>query len=135
MTERQDVAAAPAPFPGAGGPYPAAPGQVIPAAQLPGGNEQPAPASQGPAGPASAPTGSSGPAVSSGPAASAGSAARGGQPWAFGQASRTAPGPQAGRGTGQPVPASAEPDDEPHVRVDSRKLEAALLGLRKPLTR
>jgi energy-coupling factor transporter ATP-binding protein EcfA2 len=132
MTERQDVAAAPAPFPGAGGSYPAAPGQVMPAAKLPGGDEQSAPAGQGSAVPASAPAGSSSPVSSPGPVSSSGSALRG-QAWTFGQASHGTPGPAAGRGTEHPVPGSAEPEDEPHVRVDARKLEAALLGLRKPL--
>jgi 50S ribosome-binding GTPase len=37
------------------------------------------------------------------------------------------------RGRKAAVPPADEPGDEPHVRVDARKLEAALIGLRKPL--
>jgi energy-coupling factor transporter ATP-binding protein EcfA2 len=91
MTERRDLAAAPTPWSGGGGPFPAAPGSA-----------------------AQAVTG-----VSGGP-------------------DRSQPGPGASLGGGRAgaaphVPSASDPGDEPHARVDARKLEAALLGLRKPL--
>jgi energy-coupling factor transporter ATP-binding protein EcfA2 len=92
MTERRDLAAAPTPWSGAGGPVPAAPGGTA------------------------------------GPAMTGVSAGRG----------RGHSGSGAGLAGGRPgavphVPADPDPGDEPHARVDARKLEAALLGLRKPL--
>jgi energy-coupling factor transporter ATP-binding protein EcfA2 len=94
MTERQEVAAAPAPWTGTGAQLPAAPDQSAgggaAAAQSPEGSE------------------ASTPGVA---------AAR----------SRTPSGQKAA------VPFLDERGDEPHARVDARKLEAALLGLRKPL--
>ena len=82
MTERRDLAAAPTPWTGGGGPVPAAP---------------------------------------SGTASGAG---RG--------ISAPFPPPGGPRPAAQ-SPGAADAADEPHARVDARKLEAALLGLRKPL--
>jgi hypothetical protein len=87
MTERRDLAAAPTPWTGGGGPIPAAPSGTAP----------------GP--------GTDVPAAASG---------RGSQPARPGRAR-------------PPFPAQAQEADEPHARVDARKLEAALIGLRKPL--
>jgi GTPase SAR1 family protein len=109
MTERQDVAAAPVPWSGAGGPLPAAPvpadaGSV--AAAQPHSEESKGRTSPG--------SGGKPPATGVG--------------WPTGAArgERRSPGKAA-------VPFLAESGDEPHARVDARKLEAALLGLRKPL--
>ena len=96
-------------------------GQGVAAASMPRGGADagtpqvraPGPAAGSPAAGGSAPgpaAGSSGPAPaagSSGPAPAAGA---------------PAPGRDAGR--------SAAPDVEPHIRVDARKLESALLALR-----
>ena len=82
MTERRDLAAAPTPWTGGGGPVPAAP---------------------------------------SGTASGAG---RG--------ISAPFPPPGGPRPAAQ-SPGAADAADEPYARVDARKLEAALLGLRKPL--
>jgi 50S ribosome-binding GTPase len=103
MTERRDLAAAPTPWTGGGGPIPAAPSGTASGAAAgiaaPGGQ------------PSSAP---------------------GGQPVGPGRASGSFPPPRRPRPAAQP-PGAAEAADEPHSRVDARKLEAALLGLRKPL--
>ncbi len=123
MTERQDVAAAPTPFTGAGGALPAGPRHSMSAAQLAGGEESSV--SAGP-GPGEAGSGLFGSGLTR-------SAAEPGRPPSAGQASHGTPGPAWDRGTGQHVPLGTDPGDEPHVRVDARKLEAALLGLRKPL--
>ncbi len=149
MTERQDLAAAPAPWTGAGGPVPAAPGG---AAAGPGdatgstgdlGGQ--AVAEPGPAAPGKGLSGTgwpvSGPQWQSAPpAAESGSQgsttaerdvqaqdeAAGAPVWA-GDATAT--------GELQPQSGASEPldGDEPYARVDARKLEAALLGLRKPV--
>jgi hypothetical protein len=87
MTERRDLAAAPTPWTGGGGPVPAAP---------------------------------SGTAASPGSEVSTAASGQGRQP--------------AGPGRARPpFRAQAPEPDEPHARVDARKLEAALIGLRKPL--
>jgi energy-coupling factor transporter ATP-binding protein EcfA2 len=94
MTERQEVAAAPAPWTGTGAQLPPAPdrsaGGASAAAQSPEDSEASAPGV---------------------------AAAR----------------PRTPSGQKPAVPLLDEPGDEPHARVDARKLEAALLGLRKPL--
>jgi energy-coupling factor transporter ATP-binding protein EcfA2 len=115
MTERQDVAAAPAPWTGAGGPLPAAQAVDIrtaaevtgpaSAAEVPGGEEhegQPGPAGEH--------------AV----------------PRQAGLLPRVASAEPAGTGYAA-AGATTEAAEEPYARVDARKLEAALLGLRKPV--
>jgi GTPase SAR1 family protein len=99
MTERQDLAAAPAPWGGAGGPVPAAP---APPAATESGNQASAMAERDVRAPDDA-----------------------------GQAPARARPVNAG--AGQEPSGPSEPDDEPYARVDARKLEAALLGLRKPV--
>ncbi|HXW47783.1 MAG TPA: GTPase [Streptosporangiaceae bacterium] len=112
MTERQEVAAAPAPWVGAGGPLPA---------------------SQDPAIPHAAPTVAGADELAGSDGAAASSSTR-----------QDVPGDQrAGPGyRGTPAgnaPASvlgrrpADAGDEPAARVDARKLESALLTLRKPI--
>ena len=102
MTERRDLAAAPTPWTGAGGPLPAAPGGTAARAdtEIPAASD--APGARPP-----------------------------GVPPRSGQGGRGAV--SAGRGTAPAVPGKGAEEDEPHTRVDARKLEAALLGLRKPL--
>ena len=109
MTERQDVAAAPVPWSGAGGSFSAAPAQAD--AGAPAAAQSHQEEIQG---------GTSG--ASAGGSLGAGSARPAGA-----ARPQTRPGPRAA------VPFLDEHGDEPHTRVDARKLEAALLGLRKPL--
>jgi hypothetical protein len=119
MTERQDVAAAPAPWTGAGGPLP--PAQDQPAQGAAASPQSPAEEGR---------TGTQG-----GAAAVSG----GGVGWPASQGGTGAAGrsgaarAKTASGAGRAVPLLDEPGDEPHARVDARKLEAALLGLRKPL--
>jgi energy-coupling factor transporter ATP-binding protein EcfA2 len=42
-------------------------------------------------------------------------------------------GPAANSGTGPPASPKAPPDVEPHVRVDARLIESAIMALRKPI--
>jgi 50S ribosome-binding GTPase len=122
MTERQDVAAAPVPWSGAGGPLPAAPGQPAPDQRAAPAQSQPEESKARPSAAASA--------------RSSGGAGRGPAGKPAGSGAGWPPGAAAGEtgsaGTAA-VPFPDEPGDEPHARVDARKLEAALLGLRKPL--
>jgi energy-coupling factor transporter ATP-binding protein EcfA2 len=120
MTERQDVAAAPAPWTGTGAQLPPAPDQSA------GG------AATSPQSPAEAGrTETQGGAAA---AVSGGGVGRPASPGGTGAVGRSGAGP-AGTPSraGRTVPLPDEPGDEPHARVDARKLEAALLGLRKPL--
>jgi energy-coupling factor transporter ATP-binding protein EcfA2 len=149
MTERQDLAAAPAPWTGAGGPVPAAPAAAAagpgPAG---GGQDQAGQARAAQPGPHTPGEGRSGtgwpgtgpqwqpapPATESGNQAST-TAERDARP---DDEPRPAPVPsQPGSPTGsrQAPTGPVEPDDgdQPYARVDARKLEAALLGLRKPI--
>jgi 50S ribosome-binding GTPase len=137
MTERQDLAAAPAPWDGPGGPIPdaldtaaawtgtqvsgAAPGGPRPraAAQSEAGHGRDGQAADGwqpEPEPQRRPDPLSGPDPQAAPAPQTGIA----QP---GQARQ----PSVFSG------ATAEPAEEPSARVDARKLEAALLGLRRPV--
>ena len=114
MTERRDLAAAPTPWTGGGGPVPAAPSGTASGA---------GPGISAPAGPGtSAPGGQR----------SFSPGAQDSQPTGPGRASGSFPPPGGPRPAAQ-SPAAADAADEPHARVDARKLEAALLGLRKPL--
>ncbi len=101
MTERQDLAAVPAPWSGVGGPVPAAP----------------EPSGAGPGGGSSGRT-----------------AERDVQPPDEARPAATWASP-ANTTAGQAHSGQIGPDDdeEPYARVDARKLEAALLGLRKPV--
>jgi energy-coupling factor transporter ATP-binding protein EcfA2 len=150
MTERQDLAAAPAPWSGAGGPVPAAP---EPSAARPGGASsggsadlggQPAATEQGPRTPGQGSAGPGEPGMrplwQPAPAATeSGNQA----PTTADREERAAddarPAPvwarpaNATTGQAQSGPGEPEDGDEPYARVDARKLEAALLGLRKPV--
>jgi hypothetical protein len=122
MTERQDVAAAPVPWSGAGGPLPAAPGQAVPGQA----------ATAAPSHPEESKARTSA-AASARPSGGAGSGSAGKPPGTgVGWPTGAAAGDTAFRAKA-PVPFLDESGDEPHARVDARKLEAALLGLRKPL--
>jgi energy-coupling factor transporter ATP-binding protein EcfA2 len=143
MTERQDVAAVPAPWTGEGGPPPAAQGAVdtrtatevtgpASAAQVPGGEEgQAAPAA------VHAVTRQAGPPAwaASAEQAHRGMASPSGQPPADAGRGQPAAPPRWRPGTTRfpAAGATAEAAEEPYARVDARKLEAALLGLRKPV--
>jgi GTPase SAR1 family protein len=142
MTERQDLAAAPAPWTGAGGPVPAAPAA---AAAGPGAGQDPAgqtgAAQPGPRTPGEGRSGTgwpetgpqwqpAPPATESGSQAST-TAEPDNEPRSAPVQARPARPPAS-----RPGPTSqSEPDDgdQPYARVDARKLEAALLGLRKPI--
>ncbi len=150
MTERQDLAAAPAPWSGAGGPVPAAPESAAagPGGQAAGGTADQA--VQAGAAESSAPgpgQGLSGtgwpqtgpqwqpalPAAESGTQAAT-TADRDAQ--ASGEAPRPVwarPASAVGEPQDQGGPSEPDESDEPYARVDARKLEAALLGLRKPV--
>jgi hypothetical protein len=124
MTERQDVAAAPVPWSGAGGPLPAAPGQAGPDQRATAAQSQPEESKARPSAAASGrPSGGAGRGSGSG-----GELAGSGVGWPAGAAAD-----KTGSARTAAVPFLDEPGDEPHARVDARKLEAALLGLRKPL--
>ena len=113
MTERRDLAAAPTPWNGGGGPIAAAPGGTVASA----GPEVPEPARSegGPQAPSAAPT-------------RPGGAASGARPGGL-----SVTGARQVPGAGGPAPGDEDAGDAPHARVDARKLEDALLGLRKPL--
>jgi hypothetical protein len=163
MTERQDLAAETAPWTGAGGPNPAVSSTDVahqPGGAIEGhaarGTEQghgstPDGQDRGPAGPASklaAPTEAAQDELPAQPDSEMTGIGSGGQ----GSAARAqpevhAPAPhrppvwaRPATATGQYRPgvlpgqeAAEDSGDEPYARVDARKLEAALLGLRKPL--
>jgi GTPase SAR1 family protein len=149
MTERQDLAAAPAPWTGAGGPVPGAPEPAAAGPGTSGGGPhqsgQTGAAQPGLGTPGQGRSGTGWPGTGpqwqpAPPATESGS-----------QASTTAerdvraddqPGPApvparpaSPTGNRQAPTSSGEPDDgdEPYARVDARKLEAALLSLRKPI--
>jgi energy-coupling factor transporter ATP-binding protein EcfA2 len=127
MTERQDLAAAEAPWTGTGGPGPAAPGSGPGQVPGPGGG----PTGRWYAAPAVSHAGSQAAAGASGPREHEPEEAAAEEP----QPATPAPPPVWAR-PATAVGGQAEPgpsDDEPHSRVDAKKLEAALLGLRKPV--
>jgi 50S ribosome-binding GTPase len=146
MTEGPSVTAAAArdPGPGAGtGPVadeiPAAPapGEPVtenppePASPGPSVTENPpAPASPGPSAPrAQAPSGAA-TEPAAGPAGPGSGSGRDGQP--VGWAAQALAGAARARSTVAEVPAG-EQEIEPHVRVDARLIESAILALRKPI--
>ena len=136
MTESQDVAAVPAPWTGAGGPYPAAPGPAASEPRPP--QAASAPPEYGGAQPAQG-TGAGQPREPR----PAGTGWPGQVPAATGYAGAPPALPATGRqaapvslttaGARQAGAPGSDADDEPYARVDARKLEAALLGVRKPV--
>jgi energy-coupling factor transporter ATP-binding protein EcfA2 len=142
MTERQDLAAAPSPWTGADGPVPAAPEAAAagPGAstadqggQAAGATPDPRVPGRGLAGPGEPGTGprwqSAPPATESGNQGSTTAERPDDAPtpvWAR-------PPVAAGDRQAPSAPHESDDGDEPYARVDARKLEAALLGLRKPV--
>jgi energy-coupling factor transporter ATP-binding protein EcfA2 len=145
MTERQDLAATPAPWTGAGGPVQAAPVAAAGPGTVGGGADQAGAAHPGPPAPGEGRSGTGWPGTgpqwqSAPPATESGTPSSTTAERDARDPDETRPDPVLARPAtatrkGQAPASAGGPDegDEPYARVDARKLEAALLGLRKPI--
>jgi energy-coupling factor transporter ATP-binding protein EcfA2 len=131
-------------------PKPSGPGRhsaaTRPAPAAPAAAPGPGPAGPGAATPATGATPAARPGPAASPAGDETATAPGGEPQARGDAPAAdaaqpggpAAAADAGRGPGAAAPATPEPPSapaeiEPHVRVDARHIESAILALRKPI--